>query len=169
MDCKWLPELVPCENWAMFPEYEAKIYAIFKHDFIDTCPTFEEKKVAIRKEPRIDGHEQAFYHVTNKEFEADKERVPDSKRCERIKWVRAFIENYNCDPSLCDDCDGIKVWEETYKNNARVHLLFEEENYVVILERREKYVLLITAYYFDYPHALRKELKKYNAYIDNNS
>lgn len=35
---------------------------------------------------------------------------------------------------------------------------------MVILERRERYNMLITAYYLDYPHSLEKQLKKYNYY-----
>jgi hypothetical protein len=43
-------------------------------------------------------------------------------------------------------------------------LLLEEERYMVVLERREGYYLLITAFYFDYNHALRKQLKHYEQY-----
>lgn len=164
MECKWLPDIIPCKNWLEFIEYQNTIYKVFKHDFIDTSPYFEGLVVNIRKEPKIDGFEQAFFHVTSKEYVAGEERCPDPRRCERIRWIRAFIENYHCNPTLCDGCDGIKVWEEQYKMYKRVHLLFEEENYMVLLERREKYALLITAYYFDYSHALEKQLKKYEKY-----
>jgi hypothetical protein len=78
--------------------------------------------------------------------------------------VRAFIENYDCDPSKCEECDGVKVWNEPYGSKTRVHLLLEEERYMVVLERREGYYLLITAFYFDYNHALRKQLKHYEQY-----
>jgi hypothetical protein len=66
-------------------------------------------------------------------------------------------------------CDGIKVWEEDYKTNQRIYLLLEEERYIVIIERRETYCLLITAYYLDYDHSLRKLLAKYDAYIKQNA
>lgn len=164
MICKWLPDLVPCENWSEFPAYEELIYALFGQDFIQSHPEFEGKPVNIRKHPLVDGREQAFFHVTSKEYTPQKERCPDPKRCERIRWVRAFIENFDCDPSKCAPCSGIKVWNEPYKMYSRVHILSEEENYMVIIERREKYNLLITAYYFDYPHALKKQLNKFYAY-----
>lgn len=165
MRCTWLPELVLCTNWAKYKEYESILYSIFCDDFINTHPVFEGKQVNIRKHPQVDNREQTFYHVTSKDYHADADRCPDPKRCERIRWIRAFIENYHCDPLKCEACDGIKVWDEAYGNNSRVFLLSEEENYMVVIERRVQYVLLITAFYFDYPHALEKQLKKYNNYI----
>lgn len=163
MNCKWLPELIVCENWSEFSAYEQKVYEVFRNDFIHTKPKLRGLNVQIRREPMECGKEQTFFHITSKEYIAGHDRFPDPKRCERIKWVRAFIENYMCNPSGCPDCDGIKVWEEPYRSNTRMHFLFEEENYMVIVEIREKYALLITAYYFDYPHALEKQLKKYRA------
>ena len=164
MNCPWLPETIPCDNWALFNEYDEELYQIFKADFIDTQPVFEQKAVKIRFHPMVDGKEQAYFHVTSVNYRDDQDRKPDPRRCERIQWIRAFIENYQCDSSLCDECDGIKVWEEPYKSNQRVYLLLEEEKYMVILERRPQYILLITAYYLNYAHMLEKQLKKYAAY-----
>ena len=165
MDCRWLPELIPCNNWADYPTYERQLYSIFKQDFVDSRPLFEEKPVTIRREPRINGYEQAFFHLTSKSYTNCEERCPDPRRCERIRWIRAFIENYQCDPNLCTDCDGVKVWREPYDSNRiRIHLLLEEEKYLVILEQRETYILLITAYYLDYPHSLEKQIKRYKRF-----
>lgn len=164
VNCKWLPSLLPCQNWAEYEKYLNHIYQIFIKDFVDTVPCFENKKVQIRHFPQVNGRLQAFYHITSSEYIPDDDRYLDAKRCERIKWPRAFIENYLCDPCECLDCNGIKYWEEKYGANQRIYLLFEEAKYVVILERRPDYILLITAYYLDYPHSLRKLLKKYNQY-----
>ena len=56
------------------------------------------------------------------------------------------------------------MWEKPYKNNQRIHLLFEEERYIVVLERRENYVLLITAFYIEYDHTLENKVKEYQEY-----
>ena len=164
MSCDQLPVLIECPNWANFPEYDEFLYQLFKQDFIDSQPLYEKKKVVIRKHPLVNGKEQTFFHVTSKDYKEGEERFPDPRRCERIQWIRKFIENNFCLDS-CNECDGIKVWEEEYKKNKRIYLLLEEEKYIVILEKRENYCLLITAYYLDYPHTLDKLLKKYNAYI----
>ena len=134
------------------------------NDFLDDYPCFENVRVNVKHYPIEYGKEEAFFHTTCKDYSGDGERVPDFRRCERIRWIRAFIENYNCDSSLCPNCDGIKVWREPYKSKTRVHILLEEERYVVILEDRKKYFLLITAFYLDYDNALEKQLKHYNHY-----
>lgn len=144
-------------------EYENAIYEIFKNDFINTYPTFDNKRVKIRYHPIEFGKEEAFFHVTCQDYLKDGERAPDLRRCERIRWVRKFIENYDCREN-CEPCDGVKVWYKPYKNNQRVHILLEEEKYMVVVEKREKYCLLITAYYLDKEHTLRKKLSEYNKY-----
>lgn len=87
----------------------------------------------------------------------------------RSSWIRAFIENYDCDSSKCEDCDGVKVWSEPYKSKTRIHLLLEEERYMVVLEKRDGYYLLITAFYLDYENALAKQLKHYAQYQSTSS
>lgn len=159
----WLPkqEYFTDYNQSWY-EYEKALYDIFKQDFKDSYPIFEGKKVFIRKEPMENGKEEAFFHITCQDYMKNQNRVPDFRRCERIRWVRAFIENYNCDPSKCENCAGVKVWDEPYKSTSRVHILLEEERYMVVLERRSSYCILITAFYFDHEHSLKKKLKKYN-------
>lgn len=161
----WLPELEYLgdyqNDWKL---YENALYSIFKADFVDSRPSFEGKQVNIRRHPIEYNKEEAFFHVTCQDYLKDGQRVPDFRRCERIRWVRSFIENYQCDNSKCPDCDGIKVWSEPYKSTTRVHILFEEERYMVVLERRESYCLLITAFYFDHDHALEKKLKHFERY-----
>jgi hypothetical protein len=166
----WLPELI-CYydyggNWT---NYQDAIYSIFKSDFVDSKPYFENKQVRIRKHPMEYGKEEAFFHVTCQDYQKNGERVPDFRRCERIRWVRSFIENYECDLTQCENCDGIKVWREPYKANHRIHLLFEEERYIVVLEHREKYCLLITAFYIEHEHMLNKKLKRYDRYRASSS
>ncbi len=75
-----------------------------------------------------------------------------------------MLYNVYCDETCHLENDGIKVWEKPYKNNQRIHLLFEEERYIVVLERRENYVLLITAFYIEQDHTLEKKVKEYQQY-----
>lgn len=109
MRCEWLPELMPCDNWADFASYEEKLYQIFSMDFIQTQPQFKNKPVIIRRHPMVDDREQTFFHVITKDDSSKNDRFLDPKRCERIRWIRAFIENYDCDPTKCEACSGIKV------------------------------------------------------------
>ncbi len=164
-DTCWLPEQEMWEDYENdWMKYQEALYQIFKADFIKTRPVFEGKQVNIRKHSIEYGKEEAFFHVTCQDYLKNGERVPDFRRCERIRWIRAFIENYDCDSSQCEKCEGIKVWSEPYKNTTRVHMLFEEERYMVVVERRDSYCLLVTAFYFEQDHSLRKKLRHYERY-----
>lgn len=54
------------------------------------------------------------------------------------------------------------VWSTPYKGHSRVKMLLEDEQYLVVLERREKYCLLITAFYVDQEHRLEKLRKEFD-------
>ena len=55
----------------------------------------------------------------------------------------------------------MKAWSFKFHNKLRIKLLLSEERYIVILEKRADYVLLITAFHLDYSHMLNKQLKEY--------
>lgn len=167
----WLPQMMYFDDYKTADDYaeswktyQEALYAVFKSDFVDDRPYFEGKQVNIRREPIEFGKEEAFFHITCQDYLKDENRVPDLRRCERIKWVRAFIENYHCDPTQCEACEGVKVWSEPHHNSSRVHLLLEEERYMVVLEKREKYCLLITAFYIEHDHSLKSKLQHYEKY-----
>ena len=164
MECKWLPELMLYEDYESWDEYQDAIYGVFCDDFKKSYPIYDGKRVKIRYQPIEYNREEGFYHVTCQDYQKDGERVPDLRRCERIKWVRKFIEHYDCNLDECTECEGMKVWEQDYHNNKRVHILLEEEKYMVVIEKRKTYCLLITAFYIEREHTLQKKLKKYYQY-----
>lgn len=166
----WLPKLEFWDDYDNdYPQYQGALYEIFQNDFIKSRPIFEGKQVNIRRHPIEYDKEEAFFHVTCQNYLKSRERVPDFRRCERIRWVRAFIENYNCNTTQCEECEGVKVWSEPYRNTTRVHMLLEEERYMVVVERRDSYCLLVTAFYFEQDHSLRKKLQHYEQYRLNHN
>lgn len=164
----WLPELneFPQTSFtvASYKEYEASLYCIYRKDFWSNDLFFQGLKVQVRKSPKIDDYEESFVHFTCKNYENAQNREPDFRRCERLHWIRKFIENYQCKSRCVEECGGIKYWEEPYKSTTRFHFLFEEERFLVVLEKREHYCLLITAFYLEYDHSLQKQLKHYSMY-----
>lgn len=156
-NCDWLPDLEYFEDYHNdWKTYEAAIYKIFRDDLINKRLLYKNMRVFVRRYPIIDGREEAFWHVTCKDYNGTGDREPDFRRFERIRWIRAFIINY----------ENVKVWTEPYHNRSRIHLLLDEEKYMVILEKRKNYYLLITAFYLDYDHALKEQLKHYDEYKD---
>lgn len=161
INCDWLPSLERIHNNESEDEYERRIYKIFIKDFIYSHPIFNGLPIYIRFEPYKNNRVQAFYHVTTFGNDQDN-RYIDNTRQERIRWIRAFIEHSDCKPIHCDECEGMKAWSMPYRGHiSRVKLLLTEEKYIVILEPRTSYILLITAYYVDYSHTMKKLIKEF--------
>lgn len=165
--CKWLPNIIECTNFIKWNDYLNEIYEVFKKDFIYNKPFFEGKIVNFRKAPLDGNYEHTFIHLTHRDVNHNSlnpnDRIPDLRRAERIGWNRAIIENYICNHT-CKDCNKVLYFEEYYKNNIRTYLLFKDVKFLVIIEKREKYNLLITGYYIEYENAMRKYVKKYEKY-----
>lgn len=117
-------------------------------------PTFEGAPVTARREPLYDGKTGAFWHITS-QGDIEEERIPNMRRCERIRWPKAFIEH----------ADMVKAWRNTRSGEKNVCLWLEEENYLVVLGERPGYFLLRTAYFVEYEHTRRKLRKEYEAYM----
>jgi len=140
-------------------EYLDRVYAIFKNDFIDNKPTFF-KRVGLKKLPLRSDREATFWHFTT--FgEKEDEREIDIQRCERIRYPKNIIENFND--------ETIKCWKNTRGRNKNILLYFEEKNYLVVLSDRGDFVLPWTAYTITYRNQKEKLLREYERYINDNA
>lgn len=160
MSC-WVPEEVDYKEFASWNEYDTFLYRVFHQDFIEHRPIFRGLEVHPRNNPRFEGREESYWHLTCRDYGhsdgAPESRDPDLARCRRIKWPRAFIEHYfECKSHDidADECAGVIVWESTHKPKKgrpkpRIKLFLEEEQYLLIIEQRREYYLLITAYRVD--------------------
>lgn len=134
-----------------WPTYEEAIYQVFLADIVHSGLRFRGCPIKCRKHPETRGRSFGFWHLVQ-EGRVEEDRVPDLRRCERIGWIKTIIEN-------ADDCDNIYVWENERNNKIRVPLWYAEE-YIIILEWRGTYWLLITAYCTEKEHrkaSLRRE------------
>ncbi len=140
-----MPELISFHgNWSL---YENEIYKYYCDEIANGNLTFESKPIRCQYRPPSKGKHFGFWHIIST-GEYEDERLPDLKRCERIRWIAWIIKNYKLD-------NKISWWQNKRKGNTHIVLLLEEENYVVILAKREGYYLLKTAYCIE-PH--RKKL-----------
>lgn len=153
----WLPDLILLEDYnGNWDEYLHTIYKIFYKDFVKSTPKYRGIKLALKKHPMINGKEATFWHIISK-GRNENERIPDLRRCERIRWPRPIIEN-DKDPVL-------KVWQNRRKKDTRILLWFEDEDYLVILSERKGYLLLWTAYLVTQNHRKRKLQKEYETFL----
>jgi hypothetical protein len=143
----WVPPLILMADYGhSFQPYIEAVYAVFHEAFVDSQPQFLGRWVRCRRDPIYDGKEAGFWHCTS-QGPTEEERIPDLRRCERIRWVRAVIENH---------ADGrIDVWYNDRRGDTRYSLWFNEEYLVVLADRRHTWQL-ITAFTTDRDHQRRK-------------
>lgn len=156
---EWLPPLVLLSDYnGDWNAYIEAIYGYFTQDFVDSKPVFRGKRLGLKRHPLTQGKEATFWHMIQQgDQEAD--RIPDIRRCERIRWPKPIIEH--------DSDEAIKEWPNQRRGEKRICLWFEQENYLVILSDRGSFVLPWTAYLVDQPHQKRKLQKEYEEYCRN--
>ena len=154
----WLPELELLSDYdGDWGHYLEGIYEIFKADFVNQKPIFRGQPLRLKRYPITHDKEATFWHmVSSGEVEAD--RLPDLRRCERIRWPKQVIEN--------EYMDEIRVWEEMKNGNTRIHLWLYAEDSLVVLDKRYRYCLPWTAYYVEYNHQRRKLDKRWESSIN---
>lgn len=130
-----LPEMLPFNG--EWKTYEDELYAIFISEIAQGELAFRGDRVACRRLPETAGRWSAFWHLVQAGPIED-DRLPDLRRCERLRWVRYVIETWNTNPD-------IEWWENTRKSEINV-LLWLREEYLVILAKRDGYWLLKSAY-----------------------
>ena len=119
----WLPDLILFEsykgNWSA---YINAVYQCFHKDFVESKPAFQKLPVFARYHPPYEEKGATFWHLVS-EGSQEPERIPDLRRCERIRWPRPMIENKN---SM-----EIKTWETTrpWKNQRQRRINFALNNF----------------------------------------
>lgn len=151
----WLPALALLEEYGGdWNRYLDALYAFFKRDFIDSRPAYNGVTLALKRHPVIQNKEATFWHIIS-EGDSEADRVPDMRRCERIRWPRPVIE-HSGDTS-------IKIWANERRGEKRICLWLEDAEYLVILAERKGYTLLWTAYAVEQEHSKKKLRKEYAA------
>lgn len=142
---------------ATCPSFAVK-YKYFKADFVLSRPVYKGKKLALRKHPMKKGKEATFWHMIS-EGRIESDRVPDLRRCERIRWPKPIIEHSHLEAS-------IKVWKNTRRNETRICIWLESQDYLIILADRKGYILFWTAYPVIQKHRKRKLQNEYERFIN---
>jgi hypothetical protein len=150
------PELIFLEEYqGDFKKYFTAVHHIFHEHFIKSNPHFDGLKVTAPRYPEVDGLSRTFYHITH-QGDDEKNREPDFRRMERIRFPKFKIENHPHNELL--------VWEKEIGRDTRIHILNEAESYLLVLNKRKDYILLWTAFYIEHNHTLKKKLAEYATY-----
>lgn len=150
------PDLVTLEEFGgNFAEWFGAVYELFLQDFVRNKPHFQGTRVGVKAYPLTEGKNRTFFHITH-EGADEATRLPDTRRMERIRYPAFMIKN-------CPH-EELLIWENERGTETRILIFHEAEGYLVVLSKREGYVLLWTAYLVEQSHRKRKLIKEYEAY-----
>ena len=132
-----LPDLCVFQgNWHHYVE---ELYQVYLDEIAHGDLIFKGLPVRTQFRPYTDGKGYGFWHIiSNGPVEED--RLPDMRRCERIRWIQWIIQNVG------GTDQRITWWENKRGRSKHVVLWIEEEDFAVILAKRSRYFLLRTAY-----------------------
>jgi len=155
-----LPELILLEEYnGNYRNFIEAVYKVFEKDFIKHKTEFRNEALRMKWHPMYQERAYTFYHMTHKGTD-EQNREPDLRRCERMPWARPIIEN-------CDNWK-LKIWPQKRKGANRLCIWLElrdEADYFVIIDIRNNYKLLWTAFVAEYAHEKRKKQKEYDAWL----
>lgn len=151
----WLPELVHMADHGEWAAYEAALYECFVLDFIQSRPVYRGTPLALKRMPITKGKEATFWHIIS-DGSVEEDRLINTRRCERVRWARAVIEN--------STAPEVKMWVSKKNNEDRIHLWVEGDDFVVVIADRGTYLLFWTAYCVDREHQRQKLRREFAAY-----
>jgi len=153
----WLPPMLKVDPWGQYTF--GLLYSVFERDFKQTPPRFKGAPIWFFPE-MDDEREKIFWHLTHREERETGERLPDLRRCERLPWIKAIIENH--------DQQEVLSWD--YKEgdgSIKTYVWLEHFDFVVIMKKyRDGGRRLVTSFYVDYAHERKKLRKKYEKRIE---
>lgn len=150
---EWLPSLVEFRDYGGdWHAYEEVLYACFRADFVHSEPSYPSRRWAMKRHPEYKGKEATFWHIIS-EGADEATRLPDLRRCERIRWPRRIID--------LSQSRHVRLWEQRRGTENRIAIATPDFGYLVVLADRGSYVLLWTAFVVDREHQRRKLEREY--------
>jgi len=107
------------------------------------------RRWAVKRHPLVNGREATFQHLVS-EGADESERMPDLRRCERIRWPRAIIDALGT--------HRVVAWANERRGDRRVVIALPDFTYAVILADRGDHIMLWTAYSVDAAYR-RKQMR----------
>lgn len=149
----WLPPLVLLADYdGDWSRYLEALYEFLRQDFIASSPMYEGRRVGLKRYPVINDKEATFWHLIS-EGKVEADRLPDMRRCERIRWPRPIIDAVQQ--------GRVRCWKNRREHESRIVIALDDFSYVVILAQRKTYVILWTAYCIEREHSRKKIRREY--------
>lgn len=156
-----LPNLILLsESNGNISDYLDKIYTLYCDTLAYGNLEFQSKRVICQWAPPTNNKHYNFWHTISREGSTPGEDNRDIcfRRCERLTWIRAIIENsLNTEEILC--------WHSERKGKIYTILYLHGEKYVVILRENRDYFQFTTAYPVEHERRHKKFLDENAAYV----
>ena len=140
-----------------FSKYEEALYSV-QTRFPANPANLYGKPVDIIHEKYYNRKERSFWHIITA-GEEDFRRAFDEDRCGSMPWARALITEK-------DACESYKMWIKWHDKTKRdrYYIWCSKVNYLVVLEDRDTYFKLITAFNVN-KHSISRYQKDYETYL----
>ncbi|OQB54107.1 MAG: hypothetical protein BWX97_00083 [Firmicutes bacterium ADurb.Bin146] len=158
--CTSLPQLISLNSFANWKEFYNYIYKLYLDDFFNNTVYFDNKPIKTFTDLNYDLKQESFEHITTK---GSNDRLYNESRSQRILWVKAILES-----KICRVCKDYAIWPEKDRNKIRYVIWCKTVDFVVIIEQRDNYYQLISAYCVIYPNKRDDLEKKYNNFLRAN-
>jgi hypothetical protein len=134
------PDLIPLQgDWS---DYEDEIYEAFLNSFVQADVRFRGWRVTVQRRPETHGKGYSFWHIISEAPDdrnrKEEDRIPNLRRCERVRWISWAIENAGR--------EGFLWWENRRSGDTRVIIWVRDYDFAVVLAKRKGYYMLKTAY-----------------------
>ena len=141
------PDLMPFTGDVDWADYEDAIYDVYLETVAHAGLAFQGAPVKVKFNPETKRKGYGFWHLISEAPSQDnrneEDRLPDLRRCERVRWVAWCIQNASM--------PGFSWWENERRGQTHVVIWAEAHDYAVMLGKRNteqgtRYYLLKTAY-----------------------
>ena len=137
-------------------EYIEDLYQIFLNDLVSRPLLWKSggKEVSLRRQPEVEGRHAIFWHIITGGGGSEESRQIEHERCVRLRWVRILVELFN---EEFPEEREIRWWiDQRRASNPRYVITRPQFDYIVVIEPRAEYALLVTAYFAERQHRRRK-------------
>ncbi len=156
---------LPAPNHSDSSEYIEQLYSIFLNTLIRRHLVWRPngKRLTLRRQPEIQGRHAIFWHVISGGMGEEAARTLDPERCRRIGWIGLVIEQFNRD---WPQERQIHWWVSSRSRGStkRYLITINDFSYIVVIDEKPDYAVLVTAYYVKQPHRQRKLRNEHAAY-----
>ena len=138
MICDWLPNIIEYASFnGEYQKFFDETYRKLIDDFYKEHVFLDKRPVHLLPDEADDGRLKIYWHIGGDDGNSLNKEL-DTRRIEKIPWIKAIIENYMA--------PEVRVWRVDAKGGTRLCLWLTSEDYIVVLKERRLKLLLITAY-----------------------